>query len=430
MSPLRHAWIEFRDAARAFTPQARRFLLAEFLAWLGHGVFQVIFNLYLVEGGFDAAFVGRAVSLHAVGVALAAIPAGFLADRWGRTRTLVLGALVDGAGQLARVAWLDGGVVLGASFVSGAGGSMLAVAAAPFITEHSSPRERTHLFSAYFASVLAAGVVGSMLGGWIPAALNALPGALGPGPLVSFRIALLLGGLFVLGAALPLRAAARAGEAPSTPAPLGVSRADLRLLAPTALNALLIGAGAGLVIPFMNLYFAQRFACSSGQIGSFFSAAQIVTAFASLLGPAIARRFGKLRTAVASQLLSLPFLVTLGFERHLGIAVAAFLARATLMQASTPLVNAFVMEVLPPHLRARASSLINLVWNIGWAVSATFAGLVILHFGYAVPFYCTAALYGVAAVTFYLSFRRYRDSGERPPRPRDALEGGETSGAA
>jgi predicted MFS family arabinose efflux permease len=177
----------------------------------------------------------------------------------------------------------------------------------------------------------------------------------------------------------------------------------------------------------MNLYFARRFACSSAQIGSFFSAAQIVTAVASLLGPAVARRYGKLRTAVAAQFLSLPFLVTLGAESHLSIAVAAFLVRATLMQSSTPLVNAFVMEVLPPELRARSSSLNNMAWNVGWAVSATFAGLIIERFGYAVPFYCTAALYAIAATTFYLGFRRLRDPGTREARPRDALAAGEPS---
>jgi predicted MFS family arabinose efflux permease len=197
----------------------------------------------------------------------------------------------------------------------------------------------------------------------------------------------------------------------------------VRLLAPIGLNAILIGCGAGLVIPFMNLYFVRRFACSSAQIGSFFSAAQVLTAIASLLGPAVARRFGKLRTAVGSELLSLPFLVTLGAESRLSIAVGAFLMRATLMQAATPLLNAFVMEVLPPELRARMSSLTNLLWNVGWAVSATLAGLVIERFGYAVPFYCTAALYACAATTFYLSFRRHSDAAWREVRPRDAIGG-------
>jgi predicted MFS family arabinose efflux permease len=186
------------------------------------------------------------------------------------------------------------------------------------------------------------------------------------------------------------------------------------MLWPIALNALLIGAGAGLVIPFMNLYFKDRFQCSSAQIGGFFAVAQVVTASASLIGPALARRFGKLRTAVVSELLSLPFLVTLGAERRLGVAVGSFWMRATLMQAATPLLQAFVMEVLPPALRARSTSLNNMLWNIGWAVSATMAGTIIQHFGYAVPFYLTAGLYAVAALTFFAAFRGVREGGTGP----------------
>jgi predicted MFS family arabinose efflux permease len=180
---------------------------------------------------------------------------------------------------------------------------------------------------------------------------------------------------------------------------------------PIATVAFLIGMGAGLVIPFMNLYFKTRFDCSSAQIGVFFSVAQVATAFAMLLGPVMARRFGKLRTATGLQLLSLPFLVTLGAERHLEMAVGAFWIRATLMQASTPLVNTFVMETLPPALRARSASLTNLLWNAGWAASATMAGMMIVRFGYAVPFYVTAALYAGASLWLYASFRNTPEVG-------------------
>ncbi|HKQ57321.1 MAG TPA: MFS transporter, partial [Candidatus Eisenbacteria bacterium] len=202
-----------------------------------------------------------------------------------------------------------------------------------------------------------------------------------------------------------------------------VDRATRWRLLPVGLNAFLIGAGAGLVIPFMNLYFANRFGCSSGQIGFYFSMAAVLTAVASLVGPAVARRFGMLRTAVAAQVLSLPFLVTLGTETRLGVAVGAFWMRATLMQASTPLVQTFVMEAFPPSLRARSASLITLVWNAGWAVSATLSGIIIQRFGYHVPFYITAVLYALAASTFYLSFRHMpvseaaRRGPERMERP-------------
>jgi predicted MFS family arabinose efflux permease len=145
----------------------------------------------------------------------------------------------------------------------------------------------------------------------------------------------------------------------------------------------------------------------------FFSIAQVMTAIASLLAPAAARRFGKLRAAVGSELMSLPFLVTLGAERRLDVAVSAFWLRATFMQASTPLLQSFVMEALPHNLRARSSSINNMVWNIGWAVSSTCAGIVIQHFGYAVPFYLTAGLYATAATTFFLAFRKLPEhSGE------------------
>src|SRR5881397_400533 len=104
MSPLVSAWRDFRDAARAFTPPARRFLLFIALSWAGFGVNQVLFNLYLVEAGFNPAFVGRAVSLNALGIAIAALPAGLVADRWGRRRCLILGSMIDALALAVRAA--------------------------------------------------------------------------------------------------------------------------------------------------------------------------------------------------------------------------------------------------------------------------------------------------------------------------------------
>ena len=422
MSPLQGAIDDFRDAARAFSRPARLYLVAEFLAWTGHGIMSVLYNLYLVEAGYQESFVGTAVSTTALGLALAALPAGMLAERWGRRRCLVLGAVLDGIGLVVRATVLAPVPILVSSFVAGAGQSMLAIAAAPFITEHSTPRERTHLFSAFFALALLAGVFGSALGGWLPRLALELPLAVRPDLLHAYRFALLLAGGFALSAALPLLRLRGLVEAPLTRADEPATPQESRRLIPIALNAALIGAGAGLVIPFMNLYFQTRFQCSSGQIGLFFALAQVLTALASLLGPAVARRFGKLRTAVAAELLSLPFLVTLGFERHLGTAVVAFWLRATLMQASTPLLQTFIMEALPAGLRARATSIMNLVWNVGWAISATLAGLIIQHFGYAVPFYVTALLYATAATTFYFAFRRTAEIGD-PPRASEETKG-------
>jgi MFS family permease len=414
MGTLRRAWTEYREAVQSFSGPARRYLQTEFVAWTGHGVSQVLFNLYLVQAGFGTEIVGQAISLVGIGLALAALPAATIANRWGRRRSILLGVTLDGVGQILRCTIPAVPGIYAASLLLGIGQSFLQISGAPFLAEHSTPRERTHLFSAQFAIILVSGVAGSILGGWLPTALRLVPLAHPLSLLASYRIALAFGGAVSLTALLPLMSLRGLREAPHDAPVSAIAPEMRRRLVPIGVNALLIGAGAGLVIPFMNLYFASRFQCSSAQIGSFFSIAQIFTALASLLGPVVARHFGKLRTAVVAELLSLPFLVTLGIEHRLETAVVVFWIRATLMQAASPLLSTFIMEALPPALRAPGTSLMNLMWNIGWATSATLAGLAIVRFGYAVPFFITAGLYATAAVYFYLTFRGTPEGGPAP----------------
>src|SRR5262245_297760 len=379
MSPLRAAWRDYRDAVGSFSRPARLFLLHVLLGWAGYGVNSVVFNLYLAEGRYQEGFIGAVISANGLGLALAALPAGLLAERWGRRPCLLLGALLYGSGHLSRALVLSPGWIIAGSVLAGIGQSLAAIAAAPFLSEHSTDKERTHLFSAFFAVELLAGVIGSLLGGWLPLIVRAMfPHT---SLLIAYRATLGVGALLDYASILPIVWLAGLQEMPLARERARLDPREQWRLLPIAVNSMLLGAGAGLVIPFMNLYFKNRFDCSSAQIGMFFSIAQIMTAVAMLTGPIVARRFGKLRTATSLQLLSLPFLVTLGAERRLETAVGAFWVRATLMQASTPLISAFVMETLPPALRARSASFTNLVWNIGWAISATLAGVLIVRFG-------------------------------------------------
>src|SRR5262249_22058609 len=116
MSAWKSAWRDFREAARAFSRPARLYLGAEFLLWTAHGIFSVLFNLYLVAAGAGEGFVGRAIASSGIGMVAAALPAGWLADRWGRRRTLILGAVLEGVGHLVRALSTREPFVLAAGF--------------------------------------------------------------------------------------------------------------------------------------------------------------------------------------------------------------------------------------------------------------------------------------------------------------------------
>jgi predicted MFS family arabinose efflux permease len=67
----------------------------------------------------------------------------------------------------------------------------------------------------------------------------------------------------------------------------------------------------------------------------------------------------------------------------------------------------FVMESLPPSLRARSSGVNSVFWNPGWSASAGGAAASIARWSYEAPFYVAAELYAKATISFYLSFRRF-----------------------
>ena len=72
------------------------FLITIFLANLSFGVFQADFNLYILSLGLTPDFLGIILSLTPFAQAMTAIPIGFLAEKIGHKRSLILVNLVVG----------------------------------------------------------------------------------------------------------------------------------------------------------------------------------------------------------------------------------------------------------------------------------------------------------------------------------------------
>jgi predicted MFS family arabinose efflux permease len=178
----------------------------------------------------------------------------------------------------------------------------------------------------------------------------------------------------------------------------------LRLLIPP----LLISFGAALLIPYLNLFFKQRFGIPDSTLGGIFAALGVAMGVAALAGPAISTRIGKIRTVVLTQALSIPFLLALGFAPLFAVAVGAALARAALFNMASPLYDAFAMERTDEEARPTVIGLINGAYSVGYLVAPTISTRVQESYGFAPLFVTTAVCYGLAVLANYWSFVRRR----------------------
>lgn len=174
----------------------------------------------------------------------------------------------------------------------------------------------------------------------------------------------------------------------------------VRLLLPNAL----IGLGAGLLIPFLNVFFRVTFHITDLLLGLLFAGGGLATAIATLTVPPLAQRLGRIRTLVSTQLASLPFLILMGFSEHLGWAALGYLARGVFMPMASPLYSLFVMEHVAAEERATVNGISAMCWNVIWAAGSWTSGYVQIAWGFNPLFIATTAIYLVGTILMGLYF--------------------------
>jgi MFS family permease len=181
----------------------------------------------------------------------------------------------------------------------------------------------------------------------------------------------------------------------------GLTRLTVKLATPN----FLIGMGAAILIPYMNVFFKDKFAISDSLLGLLFSLSSMFIGVGSLIGPRLTTRLGgKIRTVAFTQLASVLFMLMIGFVPSLWVAGFASLMRAALMNMSAPLYSAFCMEQTPAHQQGMASSVLNVAWLIGWSVGPYLSGVVQQRYGFSPLFITTTILYLIAVGVMWRMF--------------------------
>ncbi|WP_435168336.1 MFS transporter [Paenibacillus glycanilyticus] len=387
----------------------RLFFLSNMLYQFGTGLFSVLYNLYIHELGYPDAMSGTVVSMQSLATALCFIPIGLFGDRGSRKRLLVIGALCSGIVLVGRSFFESESSLLITAVLTGLFATIFQVLAIPFLAANVAKTHRLRIFSIYSAFVLAAQVAGSLGGGVISDVLQAA----GLSERLSFKLVLFAGSIATIAAFLPLQAMKETKQ-PEKPAEAAINQStptkgEFSFIAVFAAVELLIGIGSGLVIPYLNLYFTNRFSTSLSGMSFLLALGQVMTIFSMLIGPKLVNRVGQVKAIVIFQTLSLPFLLITGFTNMLIVASISFLFRQALMNAANPLLSATLMDRVSAKKQSLANSCMQTAFMIGWATMGPLHSHLITangyYWGYAITFSITGFLYVTASMLFFLLFR-------------------------
>lgn len=412
---MRNWFGDWKRKISDFNRNVKLFMLANVLIQIGMGVFMVMYNLYIKELGMPETINGKVISMTALATAIMLIPAGFLSDKFGRKWMIVGGAVFGGMTLFYRSIVVLETPMIYAAFFTGLFMAFVQVSGVPFLAENSTTKERVHMFSMHFALMTIANVIGSLLGGVVADGLQvvfsmsaeeAIRWSLLTGAVI-FTIGLLP--LFKLTTTAPQKETIQSSpEALPPPEQDNDLRRNLIVIFHFSFASLLIGFGSGLVIPYLNLYFANRFDASNAFIGLILALGSAMTAVAMLIGPVLVKRVGKVRALILFQFLSIPFLLLTAYTTSLTLASLGFLIRQALMNAGNPIQSAVAMEVVADKYKGLANSINQTVFQIGWAsMGAVAAGLVMSfgsYWGYAYAFSITAGLYVLSSTYYYFIF--------------------------
>jgi MFS family permease len=370
----------------------------------------LFFNFYMLERGYSRDFLGLVQSLPSLAGLVFGIPIGRLSDRIGRKTSIMLGISLASACMLIQVTTRQPAVIVVMAFLAGIFNMLFIISQAPLMMKLSDDNNRTLLFSLNYGLQTIASAVGSVFAGQLPAAFGAMLNVSGTSA-AAYQAVLITSVLLGTTALIPMSMVreprALPAESKAEARGSGLSSSLTRLIVRLASPNLLIGFGAAILIPYMNVFFKDRFAISDAFLGALFSLSSLLIGVGSIIGPRLAVRLGgKVRAVAFTQLLSLIFLLTIGFTPYLWLAAISMLMRAALMNMASPLYSAFCMEQSPEHEQGLVNSVLSISWQLGWAVGPYLSGVVQARYGFTPLFVTTGILYGTAILVMWTLFSR------------------------
>lgn len=385
-----------------------------------YGFLSVVLVLYLKAEGLTEEQIGVLLTMTLLGDVVISLWITTAADRIGRKRMLILGAmlmaLVGGVfAATGNFVWLVIVATIGVLSPSDKEvGPFLSIEQAA-LSQTIPDENRTAVFAWY-------NLVGS-----VTAALGALVGGfacqyfMGEGVAEAniYRPLVIAYGVIGILLAVGFTCLSQAAESPkktdAVPQStwLGLHRSRGVVLRLSALFALDAFGGGFILQSIVAYWFHIRFQVDPAVLGSIFFVANLLAAASALAAATLAKRFGLINTMVFTHLPSNLMLILVPLMPNLPLAVTVLLIRFSISQMDVPTRQSYTMAVVQPDERSAAAGITTVARSIGAALAPTLAGYFLANPDLiSVPFFVAGGVKIAYDIWLYSVFVSHQPDGD------------------
>ncbi len=381
-----------------------------------YGFLSVVLMLYLAKVGLSEPEIGLLLTFTLAGDTLISLWITTHADRLGRRRMLIFGAvLMIFAGILFAFTRNFLLLLLAATVgvISPSGyevGPFLSIEQAA-LSHIVSDRQRTQVFAWYNLIGSFATALGAFSGG----ALTQAAQDWGMSPLGSYRVIVIayaaMGGMLALlfaglSPSVEVSSDTELSASSSIKKRFGLHRSWGVVLKLSSLFCLDAFAGGFVLQSIMAYWFYVRFDVPPALLGSIFFGANILAGVSALTAAWVASKIGLIKTMVFTHIPSNLLLILVPLMPNLPLAITVLLLRFSISQMDVPTRQSYTMAVVSPDERSAAAGITGIARTTGASLSPMLAGSLMAHASLlGLPFVLSGSIKIVYDLLLYRSFR-------------------------
>jgi MFS family permease len=406
---------------RELHPDAKLLMVSRGIRAFAFSYLNVVFAIYLARLGYSTVTIGIVFTVAYLSGALLTAVWGYLSDRYGRRKILMLLALLTIVSNAIFIffsslffillAVIIANVGAGGSGGGGSGGGPFNPAEEALLAEKCAPKDRNQIYALNFCAGSIMGSLGALVSG-LPQYLQETWGwssVASYKPLFGLTILFSIVLLFVYSAIHEEHQPRRVEKK--------ISKSTGAFVTKMSMLAVLDNFGAGMAGALIPYWFFLRFGVELKSLAIIFFASFFLAAMSFLSAPVLARKIGVVKTMAFSHALASMIYLIIPLAPTLEVAATMLIIRSFFAYMDNPLRASFTMAMVQSNERGSAAGVTSLARIVPFGISPTISTYLMQSVSLTLPLFLGGGLQLINDVAFFLMFRRVR-----PPEEQKAAD--------